>query len=93
MNDEKFVTVVHNALEDAAKIDIEMKKLGFTVSFKHNGKEITFPTTPIRLYFMEVNGDVKALRDKYISTMENMWEKLKIKKGVASVLVGDDWRV
>ncbi|MDR2435886.1 MAG: hypothetical protein LBD33_01050 [Puniceicoccales bacterium] len=91
--DIKFITVVHNALVDAEKVDAEMKKLGFQVSFVCDGKEVTFPTSPIRLYFIEAEGDADALRDHYMDILHEIWENLGIKSGVASVLVGGDWRV
>jgi hypothetical protein len=93
MADKKFITIVHNALADAAKVDVEMKKLGFQVSFVRDGKEVTFPTSPIRLYFIEAEGDANALRDRYMDIMHKIWENLGIKSGVASVLVGGDWRI
>ncbi len=93
MNGNKFITIVHNALADASKIDAELKKLGFAVSFKRDGEEVTFPTEPIRLYFMEADGKPEDIRNKYVSLMEDMWKRLNIKAGVASVLVGEDWRV
>jgi hypothetical protein len=92
MADKKFVTVVHDALADAAKIDAEMKKLGFKTSFMRDGKEVVFPTSPIRLYFTEADGKVDGLRDHFMDVMHKIWENLKIKAGIAAVLVGDDWR-
>ncbi len=93
MSEKKFVTIVHNALSDGEKIGADLHKLGFADSFDKDGQKIVFPTSPIRLYFKEENGDINALRDKYIKTMEDMWKRLNIKAGVASVLVGDDWRI
>ncbi len=93
MSEKKFVTIVHNALADGEKISTDLRKFGFSDSFERDGQKIVFPTSPIRLYFKEENGDVNALRDKYIQTMEDMWKRLNIKSGVASVLVGDDWRI
>lgn len=92
MSEKKFVTIVHNALANAAEVDAELKKLGFATSFKRDGKEVTFPTNPIRLYFKEADGEVNALRNQYVEVMENAWKKIGVKSGVASVLVGDDWR-
>jgi len=69
-----------------------MKKLGFEDSFVRDGKIMTFPTSPIRLYFIEGEGDVNALRDHCMNAMQKIWENLGVKSGVASVLVGDDWR-
>jgi hypothetical protein len=92
MAGKKFVTVVHNALNDAGKIDAEMKKLGFEDSFVRDGKKMTFPTSPIRLYFIEGEGDANALRDRYVNVVHKIWENLAVTSGVASVLVGDDWR-
>ncbi|MDR3274106.1 MAG: hypothetical protein LBS87_02115 [Puniceicoccales bacterium] len=92
MADRKFVTVVHNALDDAERVDVEIRKLGFEDSFVRDGKKITFPTSPIRLYFIESEGDANVLRDHYMSIIHEIWENLKIDSGVASVLVGDDWR-
>ncbi|MDR0679481.1 MAG: hypothetical protein LBF42_00325 [Puniceicoccales bacterium] len=93
MANKKFVTIVHNALGDAEGIDVEMKKLKFDDSFVRDGEKVTFPTSPIRLYFAEAEGDTVALRDHYVDIMHNIWEKLGVKSGIASVLVGDDWRV
>ncbi|MDR1255645.1 MAG: hypothetical protein LBJ94_01810 [Puniceicoccales bacterium] len=91
MADKKFITITHNALADAAKIDGELKGLGFKTSFFRDGKEITFPTSPIRVYFAEEEGDANALRNHYMDALHKTWEKLGIKSGAASVLVGDDW--
>lgn len=93
MSEKNFITIVHSALADAEKIEAELKKLGFAGSFKRDGKEVTFPTSPIRVYFMEADGEAEKLRNHYVSVMEDLWKKLDIKAGVASVLVGGDWRV
>jgi hypothetical protein len=93
MADKKmFVTIVHDALGDASRIDTEMKKLGFQTSFTNNGREIVFPTSPIRLYFSEANGEARGVRDHFVDIMHKIWENLKIKNGDAAVFVGDDWR-
>jgi hypothetical protein len=60
MADKKLITVVHNGLADAGKVDVEMKNLGFQVSFARDGKEVTFPTSPIRLY--RVSDQVASIR-------------------------------
>jgi helix-turn-helix protein len=93
MANKKFVTIIHNALGDAERIDVEMRKLKFDDSFIRDGKKVTFPTSPIRLYFTEAEGDAVALRDHYMDIMHNIWEKLEIKSGIASVLVGDNWQI
>jgi hypothetical protein len=56
MADKKFITVVHNALNDAEKIDAEMKEFGSEDSFIRDGKMMTFPTSPIRLCFIGAKG-------------------------------------
>jgi hypothetical protein len=92
-SDRKLVTVVHNANDHAEKLDAELKKIGFKSSFERDGRTVTFPTSPVRLYFIESSGSsVTDLRDHFMDVVGAIWEKLGIKSGKAEILVGDDWR-